>query len=157
MNQTPELISGTRHWLALGLILASGALAGIAPAAGQSPDQHAAMVTGGRVTYRIYCTSCHGAKGQGDGKLAGFLSYPPADLTTLARDSADGSFPTDLVQAVVDGRKQLPGHGAGDMPAWGTVFQTLTAEGEDAEQDAQRRIRELVAFLETIQAATPTP
>lgn len=146
-----------KHWttLAIATALAGIAVASItsAPATAQG-DSPTALAARGRVTYRVYCTSCHGTQGRGDGKLAGFLTRPPVDLTGLTARSDDGKFPADMVLATIDGRKPLSGHGGGDMPAWGDVFQGLE-EGADPETGVQRRIRELTAYLETIQEPAP--
>lgn len=38
----------------------------------------------GKSLYFQYCVDCHGAKGRGDGSLAGSLSRKPADLTSAS-------------------------------------------------------------------------
>jgi hypothetical protein len=56
----------------------------------------------------------------------------------------------------VDGREEVRGHGMKEMPVWGDVFQTSGAapsgEDETAEERAIRKIRELVLYLDSIQA-----
>ena len=104
----------------------------------------------GRVSFRLYCASCHGTAGKGDGSVARYLKVTPSDLTKLSLAN-HGRFPTDRVYATIDGRQPVPGHGASDMPVWGMSFQEA---GKDADQEeaVRHKIRDLVTFLETIQA-----
>jgi mono/diheme cytochrome c family protein len=117
-------------------------------------EDTAFLVAKGRVTYRVYCINCHGAKGKGDGTLAELLTVKPTDLTLLTKEGK-GVFPADRVMSSIDGREQIRGHGMKEMPVWGDVFQTSGAEppseDETAEQRANRKIRELVLYLDSIQ------
>jgi mono/diheme cytochrome c family protein len=111
----------------------------------------------GRITYRRYCASCHGADADGKGNVAQFLTVAPPDLRTFLQ-RYDGEFPEELIYESVDGRKVVRTHGSRDMPIWGEVFQsplveTSTAD-ESGEERADRKIRELVYYLETLQQAT---
>jgi len=119
---------------------------------GENPGFLAAK---GRVTYRTYCSNCHGKNGTGDGNLAEYLTIAPADLTQISREN-NGVFPRDRVHKIIDGRESVPGHGGGEMPIWGDVFQSSLAQdsssaSENGEERAQRKIKELVLFLESIQ------
>ena len=40
----------------------------------------------GSVSFDLYCASCHGRQGRGDGPTAASLRTRPADLTLLARE-----------------------------------------------------------------------
>jgi mono/diheme cytochrome c family protein len=107
----------------------------------------------GRVTYRTYCASCHGEKGDGRGNLASYLNVDPADLRQLAIANG-GEFPHLLVKESIDGRRFVAGHGTREMPVWGEVFQSPMAGDPDDLEGSERaecRICELVYFLETIQ------
>lgn len=113
----------------------------------------------GKVTFRIYCSNCHGETGHGDGNLAELLSVRPADLTAIARNNG-GTFPTELIIKLVDGRETVKGHGLKEMPVWGDAFQkslqpTWTDETDD--ERARRKIEEVVAFVESIQELEPPP
>jgi mono/diheme cytochrome c family protein len=113
------------------------------------------MAAKGRVTYSAYCSNCHGAGGTGNGNLARYLTVSPSDLTRLAIEN-DGQFPAELVRQAIDGRKEVRGHGSQDMPVWGDVFQDSLSEPapnteETGEERAQRKVAELVLYLETIQ------
>jgi mono/diheme cytochrome c family protein len=108
----------------------------------------------GRITYRRYCASCHGADADGKGNVAQFLTVAPPDLRTFLK-RYDGEFPQELIYESIDGRKVVRTHGSRDMPIWGEVFQsplveTSTVE-ESGEERADRKIRELVYYLETLQ------
>jgi hypothetical protein len=103
----------------------------------------------GRFLFRVHCQSCHGSEGRGDGAMQEVLTVEPSDLTTIARRN-DGSFPTHLVVEIIDGRRHLPAHGAREMPVWGITFQTLDLD-TNQEPEVERRIRELVRYLESIQ------
>lgn len=96
-------------------------------------------------TYRLYCATCHGPKGRGDGPLAASLKRPPTDLTTLAQANK-GPFPAELVATVIDGRKPAKGHGGGDMPVWGDAFTR-----SDERTPVAERIGRVVKYLESIQ------
>lgn len=120
----------------------------------QTEPDKAFQISKGRVTYRVYCINCHGAKAKGDGNLAELLTVKVTDLTRLKQEN-EGRFPADDVAKSIDGREEVRGHGMKEMPVWGDVFQTSVAEpsSEDAadEERARTKIRELVAYLETIQ------
>jgi mono/diheme cytochrome c family protein len=126
----------------------------VAGPADSATEDTAFLVAKGRVTYRVYCINCHGAKAKGDGTLAELLTVQPTDLTLLTQEGG-GTFPADRVMASIDGREQIRGHGMKEMPVWGDVFQTSGAEpsGEDetAEERALRKIRELVLYLDSVQ------
>ena len=140
-----------------GAILVCAAVVLVLSATGpaeSATEDTAFLVAKGRVTYRVYCINCHGAKAKGDGTLAELLPVKPTDLTVLTKES-NGTFPADRVMRSIDGREQIRGHGMKEMPVWGDVFQTSGAEpsGEDetAEERAKRKIRELVLYLDSIQ------
>ena len=105
----------------------------------------------GRVAYRLYCASCHGQTAQGDGPVAQYLKTRPVDLTQLAAGN-NGKFPIERVFASVDGRgiEVSPTHGPRDMPVWGMSFQD-PAKDTDQEAEAQQKIADIVAFVESVQ------
>jgi mono/diheme cytochrome c family protein len=120
----------------------------------QTEPDRAFQVSKGRVTYRVYCINCHGAKAKGDGNLAELLTAKVADLTQI-KNKNDGKYPADDVAKAIDGRDNVRGHGMKEMPVWGDVFQTSAADpsaaDESGEERARTKIRELVLYLETIQ------
>ena len=147
------------------LTLVAVVLAAIAaPLALGAQDEETAATTvktfKGKVTFRIYCSNCHGDTGRGDGSLAEMLSESPTDLTTLAHNNG-GVFPADLVAALVDGREEPRGHGSllsKEMPVWGDAFQKSLQPSWTEETDENRvlrKVEEVVAFVESIQELGP--
>ena len=102
----------------------------------------------GSVSFDLYCASCHGRQGRGDGPTAASLRTRPADLTVLARNNR-GAFPRDRVLSFVEGSSRAAAHGSPDMPVWGPTLRALDAS--DARVTV--RLQNLVAFIESIQQA----
>ena len=77
--------------LTLIAVLLVAVAAPIAMASAQEDEKasQTVKVFKGKVTYRIYCSNCHGETGQGDGNLAELLSVKPSDLTAIARSKFD--------------------------------------------------------------------
>ena len=98
--------------------------------------------------YRVFCGSCHGPEGKGDGPAAKSLRKRPADLTQLAKRN-EGTYPADRAFKVIDGRVPVNGHGGPDMPAWGPIF-SQSRESQTPE-DVKARIDALVRYVETLQ------
>lgn len=147
-------------WL-LGGVVVLLALAGLPAGVGTAQEEEAAQqedseelkAAKGRVTFRVYCSNCHGADAKGDGKLAPLLSVKPADLTRLITKKDRGEFPAERVRQSIDGRAEVAGHGYREMPVWGDVFQPMDSEMSEPEKVdvAKRKIAELVAYLRTLQ------
>ncbi len=139
-----------RVWLASLLALLVVGTSGILHA---TEDSDAESVAGsavvGRATYRVYCASCHGASGEGDGTIAEHLRIPPSDLTRIAERNG-GVFPVDEVTEIIDGRTFPRTHGSKEMPVWGDAFHIIVGQrGEEAVRD---KIHDLTAYLSSIQA-----
>lgn len=122
------------------------ALVGIFATADGTAQVQGKPTFSGAGLFANYCATCHGERALGDGPLAAMLRKRPANLTLLARSNG-GVFSPEMVAQIIDGRKPLPGHGGGDMPAWGDAF-ARSAEGSEGISD---KIRALVIYLETIQ------
>ena len=136
--------------LRIGLLCGCAYLAAFAGVAAQSPKGNAAPrqdYNSGEYLYHAFCASCHGDYGAGNGPVADILRVRPSDLTTIAGRNG-GAFPRDRVQATIDGRTSVKGHGPGDMPIWGNVLKAT--EGRD-EATITKRIGALVAYIESIQ------
>jgi mono/diheme cytochrome c family protein len=103
----------------------------------------------GSVSFDLYCASCHGRQGRGDGPTAAALRTKPADLTVLARNNR-GTFPRERVLAFIDGSARSAAHGSSEMPVWGPTLRALDAS--DARVTV--RLRNLVAFIESLQQPT---
>ena len=101
----------------------------------------------GAFLFRVFCISCHGETGRGDGPVADLLKQPPGDLTALARGEG-GVFPRERVLRKIDGRLAVPAHGPSDMPIWGDALKVT--EGRD-ERTIRQRIDAIVSHLESIQ------
>ena len=99
----------------------------------------------GSISFDLYCASCHGRLGQGDGPAASSLRTTPADLTLLARRNG-GTFPRERVTATIDGSSASAIHGSPEMPVWGPTFRALDPDSREAVQ-----LRNVVAFVESIQ------
>ena len=146
--------------LALGLLLGAGAGPLAALQEAEEPEGHRGfMAAKGRVSYRVYCSNCHGPDARGNGNLAQYLTVKPSDLTRLTAEN-EGRFPEELLAEVIDGRRPVRGHGGKEMPIWGDVFQhslseTTPAGDETGEERARRKIKELVLYIETIQSGGP--
>jgi mono/diheme cytochrome c family protein len=107
-------------------------------------------VESGEISFALYCVSCHGEFGKGDGPVASALNTPPADLTRLVA-KYDGVFPADQVYQFIDGRRDVLAHGTRDMPVWGNIWSEK--DGHPIEPElVDERIRELVEYIRSIQA-----
>ena len=110
--------------------------------------------TSGEADFRMYCADCHGDGGKGDGPKSFGLSIPPPDLTELTA-RYNGTFPRDYLMRVIDGRDPLKGHLDREMPVWGKWFKMEAEDGlggaEGDEGSVDRRINNLIDFLETLQ------
>ncbi len=145
-------------WVAFPLLTALQAVAGDTPppkaglqqpALGAQAKEPAPDLASGAYTFRTHCASCHGADGKGEGPLADSLRFHPADLTLIAKRHG-GSFPTETVFRIVDGRQPLKGHGAPDMPIWGDAFKNADTGYDDKQ--VKEKIHNVVAYLKTLQA-----
>jgi cytochrome c553 len=145
----------SRAWVAA-VALAAVAMLGAAAEA-QGPRQALPSLVPeslvGSVSFDLYCASCHGRLGKGDGPTASSLRTPPADLTAFAQRSG-GTFPRERFFAFVEGSSRAAAHGSPQMPVWGPTLRALDAS--DARVTV--RLRNLAAFVESIQEpsrATP--
>lgn len=136
-------------FLAAGLPIAAvpPALAGQEQAAVQTTESVSEGQSGDSL-YRTYCVACHGGAGRGDGVLASSLRVRPADLSRLTKRGE--KFDAESVAKVIDGRKEVAGHGNSDMPKWGDAFKR-SGEGY-SEKVVKARIDAITAYLETLQA-----
>ena len=71
--------------------------------------------------YQVFCSSCHGLTGRGDGPVADLFHGGVPDLVHLAARNG-GNFPREDVRAAIDGRQAFLAHGSSDMPVWGFEF-----------------------------------
>lgn len=134
----------TRPWRPAGAVLTALALLGWL--GGHAGAQDVESIARGKLTFRVYCQSCHGEGARGNGKLAELMKVRPADLTQLSRQNG-GTFPAEKLARIIDGREEVAAHGDREMPVWGQTF--LETAGN--ETDVKVRIQQLVDFLQTIQ------
>ncbi len=103
----------------------------------------------GELQYTIYCASCHGEDGKGDGPVAEALVVRPTNLTLL-RSINEGVFPADRLVAYIDGREDVQAHGTRQMPVWGNIWDEVDGR-KVAEEEVQQRINQLVEYIRSIQ------
>ena len=144
--------------LAAGLVIACG----VAAASAQTPPAQKPTVKAVRAApissvegadnYQAYCAVCHGREGKGDGPAAPAMKVPVPDLTTIAKRNK-GRFNAAEVEYIIrgTGKTATPAHGVEEMPIWGAVFHS-----EDKSRSTLR-IRNLVQYIESIQAGTGNP
>ncbi len=142
MKQRQRVLSPSAATISI--LLLAAALAPVMAAA-QSDAASAIM---GRQSFRVYCATCHGTEGRGDGPVAEHLTVTPADLTQISRRNG-GEFPFDDVVKTIDGRETKRSHGSSDMPVWGDAFKLTREEPDD--EGVRQKIDELAHFIESIQ------
>lgn len=107
----------------------------------------------GESDFRMYCASCHGEDGKGDGPKSFGLGRPTPDLTTLTRKY--GTFPAERLARLIDGREALDAHLEREMPVWGMWFKEEAAAelggAEGDEGSVKRRIDNLISHIESLQ------
>jgi mono/diheme cytochrome c family protein len=113
--------------------------------------QEMEVILGGELEYQNYCAVCHGVDAKGQGLMGKFLTVRPTDLTLLAKKNG-GTFPFWQTYRAIDGREEIRGHGARDMPLWGDRFRAQ-AGGNDSGSRAQAagRLLGLVFYLQHVQ------
>jgi len=106
----------------------------------------------GKAIYMQRCAVCHGVKGDGKGLYAPLLTWPPADLTKLAKGN-NGVFPADKVASFIDGRADVAAHGPRDMPIWGERFPEPEKPGGKGLSKAavKNPIDALMQYISTLQ------
>ncbi len=121
---------------------------------GQDTDGDGGGVGSAERDFRLYCSTCHGENGRGDGLKTFGLSGPAPDLTRLSERNG-GVFPRERLRAIIDGREIVKNHGSREMPVWGKWFKMEAEEdlggAEGDEGTVKRRITALIDFLETLQ------
>lgn len=139
---------GTK-WSVVG-VLAGVLLWGGAPQWSLAQEQEVAAM--GKPLYEDNCMVCHGLKGKGDGPMVtfGLLSIPAADLTQLSRRNG-GQFPFWRIYRVIDGREDVKGHGAREMPIWGDEFRMDAGSSAMLQTQVRGQLLALVYYLQSLQ------
>jgi mono/diheme cytochrome c family protein len=135
-------------------LVALGGVIGVAQVRGQPPQAPQILIESlvGRDSFDLYCASCHGAQGRGNGPVASALRATPADLSALALRN-NGAFPRDRVRSFVTGTgRSLAAHGTTEMPVWGPMFRAFESDARVRE-----RIENLVTYVESLQQPSTGP
>lgn len=109
----------------------------------------------GEEEFQQRCAVCHGAEGAGDGMVGELFATRPKDLRVLSRENG-GAFPFDRVASSIDGRMEIAGHGATEMPVWGDFLMTEALEArsineKDARTVVDARIIALANYIQSLQ------
>ncbi len=109
-----------------------------------SPDAgYAQAKENGQYWYSNYCASCHGRDGEGNGPVAASLNRHPANLTLLSVKNS-GTFPTQRIAEVIDGRREVAAHGPREMPVWGRAVRF-------GPSIVHARVRAILDYVSTLQ------
>lgn len=141
--------------MGVSMLRSVGALAFLAlfsvPLHAQEENQNAGV--SGEGDFNMYCASCHGENGKGNGPKSFGLSKPAPDLTQLT--VRYGTFPREKLIRLIDGRDPIAGHMDREMPVWGVWFKEEAAAelggGEGDEGSVARRVGNLVDYVESLQ------
>jgi mono/diheme cytochrome c family protein len=138
--------------LSLVLLAACGKIASPPPEIAVESDDlsDTEPVALGELQYTLYCASCHGVTGKGDGPVADALKVRPTNLTLLESIN-EGTFPEERLTEYIDGREYVAAHGSRVMPVWGNVWHQNEVGRALSEEEVQRRIAELVEYIRSIQ------
>lgn len=120
-------------------------------------ENHTPDAAQGERSYKIFCASCHGVDGKGQGPVASQLKNQPTDLTALSKNN-NYQFDKKRLKTIIDGRSMPQSHGTSDMPVWGLWFTlqamadgTLQEDDKAIEDKINTRLDDLLAYLEQIQ------
>jgi mono/diheme cytochrome c family protein len=136
--------------LALGAVGVSAALLLTACKTSASEYSVAPHEYSGVRLYQVYCSSCHGLSGRGDGPVEPLIRGGVPDLTRISARHG-GTFPADRIREIVDGRAAFVAHGTRKMPVWGFEFHTGMSDSALARKRADQAVGRLVDHLETLQ------
>ena len=131
------------------LCLFFAALAGTPALAGATAEEASRQHDGAEL-YALNCSNCHGIYGEGDGAVTPDLSVVLLDLRYLSERN-NGTFPTEFVTRIVDGRETRAAHGPDGMPVWGAELFRGEGTSAAAQTRVDAKIQALVRFLESIQ------
>ena len=140
----------TSHYLLISAILTVTALAGNSMAQNQKAiketNAHPTNAWSGDQLYGEFCAVCHGADAKGNGPASSALKSNPTDLTQITRRNGT-KFPDLKMRAILEGSETIGAHGTSDMPIWGDVFKSISAN----QTFGQMRVDALVKYLQSIQ------
>jgi mono/diheme cytochrome c family protein len=116
----------------------------------ETPNRDERIIMSGQQDYVVYCASCHGLSGKGDGPVAPALVDPLTDLTTISQRRS-GAFPEALMVEIIDARRRIRAHGTKDMPVWGRRFVAEVGAAPGTDVVVRSRIQAIVKYLKSIQ------
>jgi len=136
-------------WLCVCAIVAAVVVGTIATANAGSKAAHD--------DFMALCADCHNADARGNGPLAKNLTKVPPDLTRI-KQRAHGKFDKKAVYNWILGLKMTGSHGSREMPIWGDWLMDEALEdgtsldaAKIAERKIERRVMEIVKYLESLQ------
>jgi mono/diheme cytochrome c family protein len=100
--------------------------------------------------YQVFCSSCHGLTGLGDGPVEPMFRGGVPELAHLAARNG-GRFPTERVRTAIDGREAFIAHGTSNMPVWGFEFYDGSPNATAARRRSDAMIDRIVRYLDEIQ------
>jgi mono/diheme cytochrome c family protein len=104
--------------------------------------------------YQNLCASCHDADGSGNGLASKALGIGAPDLTHIAANNG-GVYPRVEIEHLIASSDLRNPHGGSPMPDWRQQFRSVyfSTARNPVRRDAyaRDRIRELTAYIETIQ------
>jgi len=130
----------------LSLVLA----AALAATAEEAPEKGP---NAGHEAYGLYqelCGRCHGVQADGNGPQAALLQPRPPDLTRL-RGPDGAAIGREELMRVIDGRRTLRAHGAGEMPVWGWVLVPDEPDADLRERVRIQLVQSLADYIVSIQ------
>ena len=101
----------------------------------------------------MFCSSCHGMDGTGNGHASDGLSVQPPDLTQLLSRNG-GQFPIEQLIDFLDGRQRPGAVNSREMPLWGKHFALAEVDGiykRVSEADIRARLARIVDYLRSLQ------
>lgn len=104
----------------------------------------------GQQMYVTYCAPCHGVSAKGNGPAAPAFKNAPSDLTLLSKTHG-GNYPSHMLRETLLFGRDVPAHGAVNMPVWGPAFRSLQGYGTNTSI-YEMRIANLVNYIKTLQA-----
>jgi mono/diheme cytochrome c family protein len=139
-----------RRWrIGVAGALAAGLLAASSPA---EEERGLNASHEGYPLYLRYCADCHGLRADGKGRRAQALARPPSDLTRLSARRGE-PMRLDELSRIIDGRRNMQGHAAADMPIWGEQFLGEVPNPAMRERARIRLVQSLAEYVLSIQVA----
>jgi cytochrome c len=115
----------------------------------RSRSDSASYLAWGKELFGIYCASCHGTDGTGNGPAVPSLKTAPPDLTEISKRHG-GKFPRMQVVGFIDGDMPIVAHGSREMPVWGRAFRPKRRGFSSGSPE----IYALTDYIESIQKKT---